>query len=229
MVETSPSIYLNCAFHVLDSSFHLCLKFSDCSRNEEFCKDLRDGDFAPGINSWTILSQIPLSTQARGRPSEVVRWAIFLSNWFCLEVVHRVGAVHEAAGYVCPHDCDHDKDDRKWKQNECPMKNKAKERHRVSRLKDKESKKKQKGDARKLGRGSGQRVQVSGSAFDLGWGIFSWSSDVCDRTTMFWAAQRMSEMQGVVKADGARVRVHITSIGDAGVVTKMKIRFGYAQ
>jgi hypothetical protein len=35
----------------------------------------------------------------------------------------------------------------------------------------------------------------------------------------------MSETQ----ADGARVRVHITSIGDAGVVTKTKIGFRYAQ
>jgi hypothetical protein len=39
----------------------------------------------------------------------------------------------------------------------------------------------------------------------------------------------MSETQGMVNRDGAWVRVCKTSVGDAGVVTKTKIRFGYAQ
>jgi hypothetical protein len=56
-----------------------------------------------------------------------------------------------------------------------------------------------------------------------------WSSNARDGTIVFRAAQRVSKTQDVVNADGARVQVQITSIGDAGVVTKTKIGFGYAQ
>jgi hypothetical protein len=51
---------------------------------------------------------------------------------------------------------------------------------------------------------------------------------MCDGPTVFWAAQRMSEMQSVVNEDSAWVRVCITRVGDTGVVTKTKIGFGYA-